>query len=214
MIGIGVTSYHRPKHLELFIKQINKHTKDFTLYIAKDIPSVSKAKNECIYNLKEFEHIFLFDDDCFPIADGWADYFINSGHDHSCYMDKKYQPILTLSDYTLYNDASGVFMHITKEVVEQVGYFNTNYDKYGYEHAAYSHRINKAGLSKARFLCLNDAHKYLYSLDIQGKGDWDIDHKSTLSQEEMNEQIQKNRAEYIKETTISKVYYDYTPNTF
>ena len=207
MIGIGCTSYKRPKHLELFIKQVNKHTKDFTLYVAKDIPSVSQAKNECINALKDCEHIFLFDDDCYPIADGWADYFINSGLDHSCYMVE--HPLFRGNIFSVYNDAKGVFMHITKEVVNQVGYFNTKYDRYGYEHAAYSHRINRAGLSKARFLCLNDANKYLWSLDLQGVGEFDIEHKSSMCDTLIKELYIKNKAEYARETTSNQIKYEY-----
>ena len=213
MIGIGVITYNRPKHLELFLKQIEKHTKDYSLYVHDDSierKGIAYGSNMCLHNLKDCEHIFLFNDDCFPIADGWAEYFINSKLNHSLYMNGEYSPILQQDNYTSYKHASGVFMHLTKKVVERVGYFNPLYDKYGFEHAAYSHRICRAGLIRSRFISLNDCNKYLYALDLQGdKGYEYLEHKRTLTDTEKNEQIQKNNETYLRETSINKVYYEF-----
>ena len=37
----------------------------------------SYARNEALRQLQGCEHIFLFDDDCYPVLDGWADYLID-----------------------------------------------------------------------------------------------------------------------------------------
>lgn len=106
-IGIGVTTYNRPKHLELWINQIKKYINySCDIYIADDatgegkltcydkeknistfVSSKDKAykrkgiaerKNECLRHLSDCDYIFLFDDDCFPIKAGWAGLFIES----------------------------------------------------------------------------------------------------------------------------------------
>src|SRR3990167_10622112 len=95
-MGVGVTTYNRPKHLELWKEQISKFSSTnspgyyFETYIANDgIVSFDKQqtlsrkgiayrKNECLRVLKDCDYVFLFDDDCFPIKSGWVGFFIEA----------------------------------------------------------------------------------------------------------------------------------------
>ena len=94
-IGIGVTSYNRPKHLDLWVEQILPITPENVkvhIEVDKDTDRMGVAyrKNECLKALKGCDYIFLFDDDCFPIAEGWIDFFINAhketGQHHFLYL--------------------------------------------------------------------------------------------------------------------------------
>jgi glycosyltransferase involved in cell wall biosynthesis len=78
-IGIGVSTYKRPECLAKCLEQIKKHTdmNNVTLVIATDTDQDRKGiayrKNECLRALQHCDHIFLFDDDCWPIKDGWVE---------------------------------------------------------------------------------------------------------------------------------------------
>src|SRR3990170_895365 len=78
-IGIAITTTpNRKDFLELCLSQIEKHTKRYNLFVHNDTEGkgVAYSKNECLKAVKHYDHIFLLDDDCFPIADGWTDHFI------------------------------------------------------------------------------------------------------------------------------------------
>jgi hypothetical protein len=58
-------------------------------------------------------------------------------------------------------------MFFTKEVIEKAGAYNPAYGYYGYEHAGYSNRIHKAGLTPlGAYTCPRDAGSYIYSMDL------------------------------------------------
>ncbi len=189
-IGIGCTSYLRPDHIELFKKQIEKHTDkdayDLKLHIEYDDferKGIAYRKTKCIEALKECEYLFLFDDDVVVIKDGWIEYFIEahrvSGQSHFNYLletstikaiqrhhvegykDNEY-------DIMQYNNTGGCFMTLTKEVVEKVGGFGDYKNLYGMEHCGYTERIFNAGLnSMGKYLCPVKASEYIYSMDYQ-----------------------------------------------
>lgn len=203
-IGIGITTTsNRPDHLKLCVSQIEKHTKDYVLHIAKDFTTIAKAKNDCLFHLKDCDHIFLFDDDCFPIQDGWIDFFINSGIEHSLYLTQRHNYI-GLNEY---KDCGGCFIYLNKKTLNRVGYFNSAYKQYAFEHAGYSQRI-----SKGNYICLHGTEQYLYSLDYQGEGNWGIKHKpSIIDYQSLAESIEYNRQIFLEEINGDKIYYEYQP---
>lgn len=216
-IGIGYTTYLRPKHIEYCLQQVEKFKgqHDIEVYVWDDSDTkkgIAYGKNMCLFNLKHCDHIFLFDDDCHVIAEGWIDYFINSGYNHACYMNDNYQRVYSGDKHCSYNMSSGVFMYLTKECFESVGYFHPGYGRYGYEHAGYTHRIYQGGLTPSRFICLKDTDKYIYALDLQGiKGYEFLEHKRMITEEERRESLKINNAVYHQETTSHQVYYDFKP---
>lgn len=233
-IGIGITSYKRPEHLELCLRQIYKHTFtskvkevidkinntswyecDGVKYVikeAKNIPNIAKAKNECLYALRDCDHIFLFDDDCFPIKDGWVDFFINSEVEHSLYLTSRHRYYSGIGiKVSFYHDCGGCFMYIRKDAFEKAGYFNLDYKQYGFEHVGYSNRIIKNELGTL-YPCLIGTDQYLYSLDYQGEGNWGVKHKQSITDyKAIQESIDYNRGVFQKEITGDKIYYDYKP---
>lgn len=219
-LGIGVTTYNRPDVLELFKKQLQKHKPDydFISYEISDLDGkfnlleynksknittytygidnpnrigISARKNQCLKALKDCDYIVLFDEDCFPIKDGWVDYLIEcskaSGEKHFLYLKETshIKKIKQGEAVSYYNNCGGCMMFMTKEVVEKVGGYNKDYGLYGFEHAGYSIRIHNAGLTSMRYPSPSKIGEYIYSLDYDNYIDWGIEHKPSLTLNEL-----------------------------
>lgn len=203
MIGIGITTKDRPELLSLTLTNIIKHlpyvceivvSDDSTNAdnVVKNIEScsqfgikrvdnshdrgVARNKNSCIRELRHCDYIFLFDDDCYPIKDDWAQYVIDchkeSGVHHFNLLDKSHHRLISEKRYSNfvieeYELVGGVFMFLTKDVVEKVGAFNKDYDVYGFEHASYTYRVFRSGLHNGLGINLTiaDLQDYIFSFD-------------------------------------------------
>lgn len=206
-VGIGVTTYNRPECLKECLEHINKHTfmDNVTLYVAtdSDFPSwknpensgrkgVAYRKNECLRALKDCDYVFLFDDDCFPIKDGWVEFFTGSKLNHLLFLNESHNKIKKQYKETdffgnelySYADCGGVFMFMTKDCIERVGAFNEKFILYGFEHCEWSMRANKG---KREFYCLENTKEYIFSHDYSTPN-----HKSSITDEEKKECIKNN----------------------
>jgi glycosyltransferase involved in cell wall biosynthesis len=181
MIGIGVTTYKRPHLLEKCLDHIKRFTKsDYKLYVATDTDEdrrgIAKRKNECLYFLQECDYIFLFDDDCYPIQEGWETFIIdahlktNEHHfvytkppffDVKCFFFQNGVPLQS------FEGSGGVFMFLTKKAIQKVGGFYTEYGVYGYEHVGYSKRIKMSQLTSDWFISLPRMSEFIYALDYE-----------------------------------------------
>ena len=238
-IGIGVTTYNRPKTLELWDSQINKFTPNdgCEIHIAddsKERKGIAYRKNECLTALKDYDYVFLFDDDCLVLKEGWAEFFIEaskaSGQKHFCYLKetptiKKIQSIEMVNQkgllkhiaeieqkeeratINIFNNCAGAMMFLTKEVIEKVGAYNPKYGKYGFEHAGYSNRIHKSGLTPlGAYTCPEGAGEYIYSMDLDNHLPFnkDVNHKPSMANEIKNipTYIALNKDIYLQDTEI------------
>ena len=102
-----------------------------------------------------------------------------------------------------FDNCGGVFMMLTKEVVAKVGAFG-DYGQYGFEHAGYSQRIHKAGLTEHPYICANDTYKYIKALDYEGTI------KSSVSDEVKQIEINKNRLKFIEEVNNENYFVNFT----
>lgn len=200
-IGVGITTTDkRPKHRDFWKTQIlfTPLIDCMRFYIADNAESVAKGKNECLRNLQYCDHIFLFDDDTFPHAEGWADIFINaskeSGNQHFSYLREVHQTqlIKTVGNIGVYNNSFGCMMYITKEGLEKVGAFDERYTTYGFEHVNYSERCYRAGITGARNVCPIGADDYIYSMDLDAWKKFDFVHHSTLPPDVMHKSVVDN----------------------
>jgi hypothetical protein len=224
-IGIGVTTYNRPQHIALWKEQIYKHAPDnvHEIYIASDSDTrlgIAYRKNECLKALKGCDYIFLFDDDCLPVKNGWANYFIQahkiSGQHHFLYLRetetiRKIREELVGENLTLniYDNCGGCFMFLTREVIEQTGGYNRNYGYYGFEHAGFSNRIHKAGLTPlGMYQCPSKAGEYIYAMDYDFHLPLNkqVSHHSSLAGEinNINSYIEQNRKIYLEDIQTIK----------
>lgn len=221
-IGVGCITFNRPKHLTHWLKQYESFkTPNMKLHIANDNhdrKGVAYRSNECLRELKECDYIFIFNDDCFPIAEGWAEFFIKlsniADEKHFLYLKETGSiKALTWKVYRdcdtqiiEYNNCGGVMMFLTKEVLEKVGAFG-KYGIYGFEHAGYSQRIHKAGLTpQGPYLCPEGAGKYIYAMDYDFHLpiNKELKHHSSLMPSTIARHIQQNAAAF--EEDIKTIY--------
>lgn len=179
MFGIGITTYKRPKHLDFCLKQILEYTGvNYKLHIADDSNErmgIAYRKNECLKELQDCKYVFLFDDDCFPVWWGWEMFFVNAsirtGQHHFLYLRDIGQTTRTetIENIDIFDESSGCMIFLDQEVIQKVGGFNPAYSIYGFEHAGYSQRIHRAGLTPmGPYLCPSGSHTYIHSLDLDG----------------------------------------------
>lgn len=128
---------------------------------------ISNAKNACLSALSGCDHVFLFDDDCWPITPDWAEKWINinrtNGIQHSMFnvgmgalLDRNpaFKAVVrarrTIGDsdtmMVSYSNCFGVMLYFTRECLNAVGGYDTETSVlYGYEHAQISQRIASFG---------------------------------------------------------------------
>ena len=205
-IGIGITTTpSRPAHLELCLSQMNKHMpKDAMLFVAHDTNKMGVAhqKNKCLEALKGCDYVFLFDDDCFPIEDGWADAYISeyirTGNHHFLKINE--MPTIeikgVIDGITSWTNCAGCMMFLTRSAIQTIGTFNEDFGVYGFEHADYTNRIHKAHLTPYGQYLSCKANDKIYALDLQGVGSFNMTHKSSMPFKEMLEHVKKAEAVY------------------
>jgi GT2 family glycosyltransferase len=213
-IGIGVTTYNRPDCISECLTHILEYTRLEAVYIGgnvklhiardtdKDRRGVAYRKNECLRALKDCDYVFLFDDDCFPIKHNWVDFFINSGEEHLLYLDsrfhkREYSMITDKAIVNVHSQCGGVFMFMTKSVIERVGAFDESYGLYGFEHADYSNRVYG---KQPKYLCLDRTNEYIFAHDYSFKI-----HASTITPLERFNFVEKNKNKYWNEE-IKSIY--------
>lgn len=189
MIGIGITVHNRNETALHTIEQIKKYAPDNCKIVIVDDASkvplentdfrfnvnvgISRAKNKCFELLDDCDHIFLFDDDCYPVVQGWEKPYIESGINHLSFTFDRLansrqngnKVILSKENVIIYNNPCGCMCYFTKRCLEVVGGFNPIYNVYGYEHVDLSVRIYNAGLTENKFMDIPNSINLFYSLD-------------------------------------------------
>lgn len=203
-IGIGITTRNRSRLLEITLSKIGLFWPDYDTKLVvsddstdesfissnKELADIFGAeylndyqrkgvagnKNQCLKALRECDYIFLLDDDCFPIREGWCDFLINAhkqtGIHHFNLLDSSLHYGIrrrNVGDFCVIECANsgGVLMFITNEVVQKVGAFNKDYGLYGFEHCSYSKRVEMSGLQNgfSANTTLDNLHSYIFSVD-------------------------------------------------
>lgn len=179
MISICITTRNRKEHLLFVIEQIWKYTNNIVCELivvddASDDLSINStfrfservgipaAKNKCL-ELAKYDHIFLFDDDTYPICDGWYLPYINSGKEHLCYT---FLTAFKRKDgFSYHTLGNGCMLYVTRKCIDTIGGFDWNYGLGKYEHVDFSRRIHNAGLTESVFMDVEDSDKLLYCMD-------------------------------------------------
>jgi hypothetical protein len=213
MIGIGVTTYKRPAVFKLWWSQLIRPVNSF---VAHHIDTFGKgiayAKNQCLEKLQDCEHIFLFDDDCFPIQENWWEPYIEAakkgGNNHLLYLTDRNtdlkQTAITNDGIVVYDKPLGCMMYMTRKAVQTVGAFDVRFKKYGYEHINYSQRIFQAGLNPSGpYLGIPDPQP-IYSMDVDGPGEYLTNFRSSIAGE--NVEFWKERNLYLLNQPIEECY--------
>ena len=178
MISICITTRNRAESFALVLAQIEKHTKcEYQLVVVDDASDrqycsvdwrfservgIPAVKNKCL-ELAKYDHIFLFDDDTYPIVDEWYLPYINSGKQHLCFTFlTSFKRKEGFKYHTLGN---GCMLYVTRKCIDTIGGFDWNYGLGKYEHVDFSRRIFNAGFTESIFIDVDDSSKLLYCMD-------------------------------------------------
>lgn len=178
MISICITTRNRAASFYKAVEQIEKHTKcDYQLVVVDDCSNVPyfdasyrfseragipAAKNKCL-ELAKYDHIFLFDDDTYPIADDWYLPYINSGKEHLCYSFLPY--FKAKNGFKYHTLGNGCMLYVTRKCIDTIGGFDWNYGLGKYEHVDFSRRIFNSGLTESIFMDVENSSNLLYCMD-------------------------------------------------
>lgn len=217
-IGIGVTSKYFPADgLPNRYKQTS--AEGTIIKYNTDQTTISRDKNKLIKQLYDdgCDCLFIFDDDTFPIHEGWEQFFINAAIknevDHFVLCNKEHHGdcIKLCADLVGYETGTGCMLFLTRRVIEKVGYMNTAYGKYGYEHAAYSHRIHRAGLTPAWYVSVDGWEEYIFAYDLQ-KEQAELHgfvKETAMTEDQRSQYIKENEVIFNQEIGTDKIYYPY-----
>ena len=178
MISICITTRNRKEAFNLVLHKIKQHTNcEYQLIVVDDASEtpyydasyrfsersgIPAVKNKCL-ELAKHDHIFLFDDDTYPIADEWYLPYINSGKEHLCFT---FLTALKRKDGFKYHTlGNGCMLYVTRKCIDTIGGFDWNYGLGKYEHVDFSRRIFNAGLTKSIFMDVEGSDKLLYCMD-------------------------------------------------
>lgn len=199
-IGIAISTFNRPNVLDLSLAYLKDYTdssipivvfddgsktkkenesicfKHGIEYHYNDNAGIAKNKNRCINYFKDYDHLFLLDDDVFPKKDSWINLYIQTAkrtnNHHLLYMFENktgrdhHFKIGESEGVGIYSTCGGVVFYLDKEVISKCGGYNNSFDWYGYEHAEFSKRIHRAGLTPlGEYITPSTAYDYLCSLD-------------------------------------------------
>lgn len=210
-IGVGITTRNRSYVLDVGLLHLAKYSKHIDTVVIVDDSSddnhrevaataalnsglpvnyrystkrlgVSNAKNACLYPLQEFDHVFMFDDDCWPSSEGWEEYWIScndaNGIQHSMWLvdfpglNHVITKVGTLgegaSEMSSFSNCLGVALYFSKDCIKALGGYRGDVPNvYGYEHAHMSMRAHNAGFTAGhKYLTPSNLHEYIYSIDI------------------------------------------------
>jgi hypothetical protein len=195
-IGIVISTHNRAKVLKSALEQHLKHLPTGALVVVVDdgskpaavVPDgmqlvrhdqslgIVAAKNASLLALMDAgcEHLFLWDDDAWPLVDGWHLPYIESPEPHLSYQfldlagPKKLKDISVLHQderHIAYTGQRGVMLYYHRSAIEKVGGFDPIYGRGMYEHGDLALRIHNAGLTTWAFADVVGSERLVYSLD-------------------------------------------------
>lgn len=189
-IGIGITTHNRIEVLEQTLRNINEYAPFGAKIVIVDDAStepvegatfrfetnvgIAKAKNKCFELLDDCDHIFLFDDDTYPIHPNWHIPYCESKEPHLMYIFEDFSTETKLNDTcVLYQDdqikafshARGCMLYYKHICLEMAGGMDPVFGKWGWEHPQHSDRIFNLGLTTFRYMDVHNSNKLFYSAD-------------------------------------------------
>lgn len=195
-IGIAITTHNRADVLARAIAQHQQYLPPGALVVVIDDGSspaavmpdgvqfirhdkslgIVASKNRSLEALVDAgcEHLFLWDDDAWPIAPGWHLPYIESPEPHLAYQFLDLAGTRKLKDmavlyrderHVAYTGQRGVMLYYHRSAIEKVGGFDPIYGRGMYEHPDLALRIHNAGLSTWAFADVAGSEKLIYSLD-------------------------------------------------
>ncbi|BEM76393.1 glycosyl transferase [Serratia marcescens] len=195
-IGIAITTHNRHEVLSRALAQHFKHMPAGAYVVVVDDGSINPvtvpegvtlirheqslgivaSKNASLEALMDAgcEHLFLWDDDAWPIADDWEKPYIASPEPHLAYQFLDLAGPNKINDMTIlfqddqhiaYSGQRGVMLYFHRQAIETVGGFDPVYGRGMYEHPDLALRIHVAGLTSFAFGDVVNSNTLIHSLD-------------------------------------------------
>lgn len=195
VMGVAITTHNRSDIARRCVEQVIANSKGAHVVVVDDASDkpftaegvtvfrfdaqqgIARSKNKCIELLMDagVEHLFLLDDDCWPIDQTWMERYANHPEPHLCYLFKDRNgrgqvmdtPRTTYDDGTMWaqEHPRGCLLYLHRSVVERVGGYRREFGIWGNEHIEYSQRIFNAGLTLQPYQDICGAEKIVCSLD-------------------------------------------------
>lgn len=191
-IGIGVTTHNRNAMVRDTVAKLVELTPNAKIIIVDDASQspvkikgvevyrfeqnvgIAKAKNKCLELLNECDHIFLFDDDTYPIAPDWYEPYIESPEHHLMYLFDRWANGSPVGDdaiiykddkHVVHSHARGCMLYVDSFALATVGGMDLDYGKAMDEHGDWTTRIHNAGLTTFKHMDVVDSEQLIYSAD-------------------------------------------------
>ena len=188
--GVAITTRNRPHMLAQCVDNFRKHTpNDVPIIVVDDASTppadadfrfdsnvgIATAKNKCLELLLKagVEHLFVVDDDAWPIADNWFQPYIDSPEPHLFAVfptpTRKSSAIQMLyrdDRHIAYHATRGYFLYFHRSVIDRVGGFDTRF-RNAFEHVELSNRIHNAGLTSWPYQDITGSENLIFSADSQ-----------------------------------------------
>jgi glycosyltransferase involved in cell wall biosynthesis len=191
-------------------------------YIEKNV-GIPRAKNKCLELADAWgaDHIFLFDDDIYPVVKDWHKGYIDSPEAHLQYCWADIRPGEHGNAHyfsvgkRLYEDDKlfsfshprGQMLYIdAKKVLPRVGGFDPVYGKGMVEHVDWSWRIHNAGLSTWKNQDIVGSEQLFYSIDENANSE--LDHETTID-DTMRTVVDRNNQRILHAKGDSSEYIEY-----
>lgn len=180
-IGIAINTHNRNAHCDIALRQVKRFSPpDATIIVVDDASrtpyrgatyrfeknvGAPVAKNKSLELLYDAgcEHLFLFDDDCYPRANNWWSPYIESHEPHLNYTFKFQHEVVNGHKYHTW--PNGCMMYIHRSVLDKIGGFDTGFKIYGHWHGSFSVRAHNAGMTTKPFMDVIGSDRLFVSLD-------------------------------------------------
>lgn len=191
-IGIGITTHNRNKLVADTVAKIQALTPNARLVVVDDASQervridgvevfrfknnvgIARAKNKCLELLSDCDHIFLFDDDTYPLKEGWYEPYIASPEHHLMYLFQNWASGKPVGDdaimyrddkHVAHKHCRGCMLYVDRFALATVGGMDVRYGKAMNEHLDWSMRMHNAGLTSFRYMDVVGSEHLIYSMD-------------------------------------------------
>lgn len=191
-IGIGITTHNRNELVAETVAKIQAATPGARIIVVDDASQrpvsiegvevyrfntnvgIARAKNKCLELLSDCDHIFLFDDDTYPLKTGWTEPYTSSPEHHLMYLFKDWADGTPVGDdaivyqdqqHRAHHHARGCMLYVDAIALATVGGMDVRYGKAMNEHLDWSNRIHNAGLTTFKYMDVVGSKELIYSAD-------------------------------------------------
>lgn len=228
-IGIGITTHNRNQLVASTLAKIQEYSPGAKIVVVDDASQsrvrieganiyrfsknvgIARAKNKCLELLRDCDHIFLFDDDTYPIQHDWWRPYVESSEPHLMYLFESWSSGNPVGDDRIvYEDglieahehARGCMIYVHSSVLDRVGGMDTRYGKGMHEHLDWSNRIYNAGLTSFKYMDVPNSDQLIHSMD---------EHQEVASSLARIERrvLAQNNAQLLEASTTSSEYAPY-----